>query len=265
MLLMLLLGVCLGIHVNRVRRQKAAVLGLTRLGAQVFYDHDIAEGAGESNSTLGPHLRRVLGEDFFSRVGRVYLARLTDEQLAEVRPHLMALGELWSLDLGQTAVTDRGVENLAGLEIRDLTLGSGVGDVGTAALRQVRGSTGVDLSRTTASDEGLAELREVKALERLSLGSGVTDRGLRHLRAWPKLRALGLIGPQITDDGLKHVGDLIHLEDLRLRCPRLTDAGLAHLNRLTQLRTLWLPTSVTTSAVRDIERQLPGVTVFTSP
>ena len=46
-------------------------------------------------------------------------------------------------------------------------------------------------------------------------GASVTDDGLKHLAAFPKIKSLTLSGKRITDAGLKHLLTLKELESLK--------------------------------------------------
>ena len=60
----------------------------------------------------------------------------------------------------------------------------------------------------------------------------VTDAGLRHLKGWPKLRALGFRVTKITDTGLMHLKGLTELRRLDLRfTENITHAGVAELQK----------------------------------
>ena len=90
------------------------------------------------------------------------------------------------------------------------------------------------------TDALLAELPRLENLEALELSGcrGVTDRGLRHLASFPRLRRLNLSGTSITDAGLAALRELPALRVLELGWTRVTDAGmvhLAHCERLEQL------------------------------
>ena len=93
---------------------------------------------------------------------------------------LKDLGDLVSLHLGGTDVTDAGLVHLAGL----------------TALKRLH------LEKTKVSDAGLAHLASLESLSYLNLyQTGVTDAGLAHLEGLKNLKSLYLWQTQVTPDG----------------------------------------------------------------
>ena len=93
---------------------------------------------------------------------------------------LKDLGELVSLHLGGTDVTDDGLVHLAGL----------------TALKRLH------LEKTKVSDAGLAHLAGLEGLSYLNLYlTGVTDAGLAHLEGLKNLKSLYLWQTQVTPEG----------------------------------------------------------------
>ena len=92
---------------NKVRRQKAAVEAIEKLGGVVGY--------GRNVSTRSAMLRQILGDDTFAGVESVDFwnpSRVTDADVV----HLAGLEHLKSLHLANTQVTDAGLVHLAGLK-----------------------------------------------------------------------------------------------------------------------------------------------------
>lgn len=112
-------------------------------------------------------------------------------------------------------------------------------------------------------DQHLQLLTGLKDLEALTLyfiaipaAAQVTEAGLVHLRAFPKLTNLSLAGCQrISDAGLAHVGQLPNLRSLRTDQMRhLTDAAVTHLRGLTKLRQLALnDTGIAGAGLRHLD------------
>lgn len=129
------------------------------------------------------------------------------------------LGELESLDLSETSVSDEDLRSLAGL----------------AKLRELR------LWDTRIDGSGLAYLAGLEHLERLELAdTKVTDATLRHLSKVKSLRHLVLIRAPIGDSGLAHLADLRGLQSLKLGGTIVTDEGLHLIRGLEELRGLTL-------------------------
>ena len=101
-----------------------------------------------------------------------------DEQLAELSNIAPALHRL---DLGTTAVTDVGLQQLSAM----------------TELRSLR------LDQTAVTDEGLAELAPLRRLRSLNLHStAVTDQGLSRLATLPRLRQLYLWQTEVTPEAV---------------------------------------------------------------
>lgn len=141
------------------------------------------------------------------------------------------------VDLGDTAVTDDQLENLAVLS--ELT---GLGLIGTS----IDGS-------------GLVHLRGLKKLEYLNMDlTNLTDASLAYLKELNSLQSLYIGSPSITDAGIAHLKGMTHLKSLFLSSSGITDAGLEHLKELTELEVLVLrSSSVTDAAVEGLRPSLP--------
>jgi Leucine-rich repeat (LRR) protein len=167
--------------------------------------------------------------------------------------------------------------------------------LGGTAVREVRDDgrplVKVDLSGTDAANADLAVLRQLDALDSLSLRrTRLTDAGMTHLAATGKLRSLDLdetrvsdiglpnlagltslrglylAGTDVTDAGLPHLHGMTKLWELSLRGTRISDAGLVHLGHLTNLRLLDLSdTKVTEAAVTKLRDDLPRAQIYFQP
>jgi hypothetical protein len=165
--------------------------------------------------------------------------------------HLAGLTDLEQLSLfSLPKLTGPGLKHLAKLEkVTELNLaGTGVTDAGLASVKALR-----QLRRLTlpagVSDEGLVHLAEMTGLEELSLGGQekLTGVGLKHLAKLSKVKNLYLGGTGVTDDGLAGLTGLKQLDSLSLP-ERIGDRGLAHLAALHNLRYLHLDGTQVTDA-----------------
>ena len=98
--------------------------------------------------------------------------------------HLKDLGNvsdvIW-LNLANTAVTDDGLKEIAGMKLQKL-----------------------HLEKTGIGDSGLAHLKDMSDLEYLNLyGTTVTDAGLKHLEKLSKLKRLYVWQSKVTKEGMK--------------------------------------------------------------
>ena len=171
-------------------------------------------------------------------------AAFTNESLA----HLRKLGEVASLRLVKTSISDEGLEQLKELNLRHLEY------------TRARGP-----GRLT--DQGLAHVGALTQLESLELpDSDVSDAGVKHLEGLTNLRSLVLWRTRITDAGLEHFKGLTKLENLDIYEAAITDAGLEHLRSLKNLRTLELKrTDVTEEGVKKLRGALPNCEISHTP
>lgn len=141
--------------------------------------------------------------------------RVTDSGLAELKE----MNGLQSLNLARTSVTEAGLRNLKGLtNLQTLNLrGSTVaGDGGLENLREMKALHTLDIGDTKRrtppaplvflTDEGLAYLKDLTALENLDLCfAHVTDAGLAELRDMRSLHHLNLVGTKVTKAGIEEL------------------------------------------------------------
>ena len=190
----------LSVKMRQAESQREAATAIEKLGGVAEWDYKA--------SAQPAWLRKVLGDDFFGSVGRVYLQRtkVTDTGLE----HLKGLSQLQSLMLDNTHVTDAGLKNLEGLS-------------------QLQ-SLGLD--GTNVTDAGLENLKGLSQLQYLDLGGApVTDAGLEHLKGLAKLQTLDLWRTRGTDAGLEHLRGLTQLQTLCLYNTKVTDAGVKRLRQ----------------------------------
>ncbi len=123
-----------------------------------------------------------------------------------------------------------------------------------------------ELSRGVPNYRGqdaiLADLGALRAdCEVLGIDEDVTDSGLAHLSAMPKLRVVAIVPAwSITDVGLAHLAKVKTLQVLQLSdSDKITDEGLEHLAKLVGLTTLGLADcdKITASGVRKLQAALP--------
>ena len=101
---------------------------------------------------------------------------------------LKDLGQLVSLHLGGTDVTDEGLVHLAGL----------------TALKRLH------LEKTRVSDAGLAHLASLESLSYLNLyQTGVTDAGIAHLEGLKNLKSLYLWQTKVTPEGAEKLSQAL--------------------------------------------------------
>ena len=158
----------------------------------------------------------VITRDASGQIVDVSLARTwaTDAELEL----LGRIKTLKRLDLSLTYVSDRGIEQLKGLDrLEDLNL----------------------YAAEFITDAALAFLRGHKQLRTLNLrGTDVTDTSLAYVAELPGLRRLDISFTQISDVGLEHLAALTELEDLNLGGNKISGVGLHVLKLLPRLKKL---------------------------
>ena len=75
--------------------------------------------------------------------------------------------------------------------------------------------------------------------------------------------SVALNGPEITDAGVEHLKALPRLTRLRLDNTQITDAGLVYLKKLISLKSLYLnDTQVTDAGLAEFKEALPKCTIY---
>jgi hypothetical protein len=119
------------------------------------------------------------------------------------------------------------------------------------------------LGGTALTNDGLAHVKALPKVVELNLkDTQVTDDGLAQIAGLGTLVRLHLEQTKITDAGLAHLKDLGNLEYLNLYGTPVTDAGLEHLKPLAKLKKLYVwQTQVTDEGIAKLKEALPEVTV----
>ncbi len=141
-------------------------------------------------------------------------AWISDGELARVT----AFPKLRKLDLAYTHINDRALE----------------------PLKKLRQLATLDLTFAEhITDAGLAHLRSIPSLERLSLeGTRISDSGMSSLAALANLNALNLRSTLITDSAIEQLETLARLEELSIGANRIAGWGLIYLQALPRLKHL---------------------------
>lgn len=161
--------------------------------------------------------------------------------------HIEALGgDVWAEPIGPRWFrTVIGKHRMKGFEdVKYLYLGGP--DTDSTILERVSAFpalSGVDLSESTISDEGLKHLLTIPDLKEVSLrGAHVTDAALVYLSQCPTLERLYLTRTDVSDEGLQHLMSLPHLKRLNLGDTNVSEAGIKELQmRLPACRIDWWP------------------------
>jgi hypothetical protein len=146
---------------------------------------------------------------------------------------------LW-IEAAGGELTDEAMSHLPGLPMLDW-LEVGGGKVTALGMAYLKGCTALrrlyihDVSLTNDSLDWLAGLR----LQALSLQrTGITGKGLQHLKATSSLTVLNLSENDIVDEDLSQVARCTGLEVLALQDTKVTGAGLARLKKMARLNVI---------------------------
>ena len=107
--------------------------------------------------------------------------------------------------------------------------------------------TYLSLVQTAVTDDGLAHLKTLKCIERLTVSSSdkISNEGLQHLATLTTLTALDLVRlPKVTGEGLKHLKPLEKLQGITLQNLNITVEDLRtfeHLKHLERLQVYFAP------------------------
>ena len=131
------------------------------------------------------------------------------------------------------------IARLTGLKMLDLT-STGITDAGLECIRPLRSLRGLELTQFPISSRALSVLKDLPALEYLSLNTNVTDAGLKQVAQVPSLRWLSIIDGKMWGPGLAELARLPRLERLCIQQSRsqLYDRNIKYLEGLTQLKSL---------------------------
>jgi hypothetical protein len=163
----------------------------------------------------------------------------------------------WIESLGGSVTTDsKGV--VTGVSLR----GSWVNDTDLRRLASYSELTTLDLSLTHITDEGMAELKNLRNVADLNLyyAEYVTDQGVAAIKDWKKLKRLNLHGTKSSDTALEHIAGVTSLQSLDVGSTLMTDVGLERLSTLINLKELTMGGNELGDAGLQALRQLPTLT-----
>jgi internalin A len=289
--LVLLIGGCLGWMARNARIQRDAVAAIKRAGGSVRYSHVRRKSTSKQGQKpwVPVWLADLIGVDYLDHVTNVRLSESTmgtdsaieqTGHLSQLRQlilddssvgdaglaHMRGLRSLSILDLSHTKVTDLGLAHLEGLlNLRALDLShTQITGEGLAHLKGLENLSSLDLTGTRLRDDGLAHLERLVSLKFLVLdGTEVTDAGLAHLKGLTRLSALGLDETRVTDAGLAHLEGLSNLTRLSIQYTQISDEGVPHLKALAKLSIVLVgSTQISDDGEAELSRALPAIRVF---
>lgn len=142
-----------------------------------------------------------------------------------------------------------GLKDLPSLETIWLT-GTEVGNSAAESLAQLPALRNLVIKKTRITEEGLARVADIDAIESLYLPAQTSDAGLKALSGAKKLRLLDISFTRVSDQGLAALSAFKELSELYLNDTGIGDAGMAHLAKVDSLRTVFLSgTKVTDNGI----------------
>jgi Leucine-rich repeat (LRR) protein len=244
-----------------VRSQREVRALVEELGGHAYFDYqlidpDRATLADDDGRSCHPSwIGQRLGRDWIHDLFYVTFAQFRTHQQDRYTPtrreeiddgsieKLASLVGLKWLALSGTAVTDQGVQRIAGLpKLERIWLSqTKITDRSLSALASAKNLTHLAIEATPTSDQGLQSVAQLPRLQFLSLGSPyITSRGLRLLEKSTALEELMLDRSNVDTEAMRSLGKLGRLRKLSLRAAPVTDDGLAQLPGLTGLTELHL-------------------------
>lgn len=233
---MTVLAVWLGLHMNSVRKQQAAIEAFQRYGGRMHYDYELALADHfrfkmNAESSMPNWLLKAFGRDHFHSVASIQMVRGAqhDADYEQVFRQLGSFPKLERLWLADTQLTDRElryVGQVAELRILDIQSGYEITDQGVTHLLNLNQLEHLCLRNSQMTDISLRPLTRFSELKKLWIGGNdITDNGLIHLKQLTKLEVLGLTNSNVTEDGLRHLVDLESLRWLLLKGSQVNDAS----------------------------------------
>ena len=171
------------------------------------------------------------------------------------------LGNVVSLDLTATAVTDAGLRDISRWRyLERLVLNEcDVTDAGLSYLASLPKLRLLALDNTNVSDVSLPLLAQLKSLETLSMeNTRITGSRLAALGGCPRLESLDLSKTDVDDTSLGQLVAVTGLESLAIRETAITDAGITKLVPLRRLRGVHASGTKVTAVAKDA---LPNVMI----
>lgn len=247
MVVVVLVAICLGTILNRIRVQREAIAIIERAGGEIVFDYELDENLDRvypPPEPPGPRwLRSQLGDELFRDVDTVGFNPAEVPPGDEVLAAMSQFPRIECIRLAGASISDDGLRHIRGLSRLKI----------------------LDLSGTSISDSGLVHIAALTDLEELELsGTSISNTGLKFLRSLRQLKHLELWYTNVDDEGMSIVGDLENLEYLQLAKTHVGEAGLTKLGSLTKLHQLLLSEDSKGKTAR-LRSRLPNLSISQWP
>lgn len=177
---------------------------------------------------------------------------------------LKAFKKLRHLDAMRSDVTDKGLECLRGMDLRELRLNRT--RIGDATLASISGASQISmllLDDTKVTNAGALKLRNFSRLEQLHLcGIKLLDSTVATLGALP-LTWIAVSNTGISDDAFAKTDTFSNIHYARLANNKISDVGLEYISRWKQVRDLDLSRNPITDRGVAYLRLLPNLKKLT--
>lgn len=149
---------------------------------------------------------------------------LTDELMKKVA----TIKELEKLDVGHTKITDKSLEYISKLPLRELDLSAdAITDAGLSNIAEIPTLRKLTITETGITDEGIAKIARLPNLHILiAAATKISDKGVSALVSVPGLQRLDLTSTVASDACLKDISKMLHLEVLLADSSKVTGAGI---------------------------------------
>jgi internalin A len=140
--------------------------------------------------------------------------------------------------------------------------GSWINDAEMSQLADMPDLEKLDLSHTRISDEGMLHLKAAPKIRDLNLyySEWITDQGMTAIAGWKQLKRLNVRGTRISDITLQLVSRITALEALDIAQTPVTDNGLDYLITLVNLKELAMGGGRRASTAFSVLKMLPTLT-----
>src|SRR5262245_41787444 len=140
--------------------------------------------------------------------------------------------------------------------------GSWINDAEMLQLAELPELEKLDLSHTRISDEGMLHLKAAPKIRDLSLfySEWITDQGMTAIAGWKHLKRLNVRGTRISDVTLQLVSRITGLDALDIAQTAVTDNGLDYLITLVNLKELSMGGGRRSNGGLSVLKMLPTLT-----